>query len=198
MWKECALKIKALERELLDMRCIFPVDSHLVPFWQRKKGGQVGARLMSPLLYSPGAPFFVGFLTQTFTPALEGAGALCFGTAWFTSSPRLPWGVVSLVLSWSSSYAKAISFQWVEQSFLLLILRRITRSRQSGWSRNWEMFINTCFECVLLERSWRISMCFNSYWGGKGDSLPELHRPSWVEFRGFRFVGNIFQIASFN
>ena len=30
MWKECTLKIKAPERELLGTRCVFPIDFHSV------------------------------------------------------------------------------------------------------------------------------------------------------------------------
>lgn len=39
----------------------------------------------------------------------------------------------------------------VLRSFLLYFLRRVTRSRQSGWSRSREMLLNTCFECEKLK-----------------------------------------------
>lgn len=113
MWKECSLKMKALERELLGTRCLFLIN--WVHLWPRTKGNEYEQdMLVSSLLYPPGAPLLLGCSAQTFTPVL--GGVLCFETAWFTSSPRLlQGGFVTGFFSWSYSYAKAISFQWVEQ-----------------------------------------------------------------------------------
>lgn len=37
MWKECTLKIKALQREILGT-CVSLINSHCLHLWQREKG----------------------------------------------------------------------------------------------------------------------------------------------------------------
>lgn len=73
-----------------------------------KKGNEYEqGGLMSSLLCSSGGTFLLCSSAQTFTAAR--------GVAWLTPSPRFCGVILSLVFSWSYSYAKAICFQWVEQ-----------------------------------------------------------------------------------
>lgn len=150
MWKECTLKIKALERELLGTRCVSLINSPCLHLWQREKEEWVWARwafVFSTVLFW--CTFLLSSSAQTFTAA---QGVFFIETACLTSSPRLLWGgfVTGFLLKLQLCKSHLFSVSWA--SFLLLFLRRIARSRWSGWSRNWEMFINTCFECVLLQR----------------------------------------------